>query len=96
MYATFIDHDQPIIKASKDQLKEGDAVILTCESSAVPSATISWYKNGTLLSQNTKLTLNSLSRKNGGQYVCKTQNEDSEMVSYRYLMVECKFWSNYF
>lgn len=89
-----LDHDKPEIflsaVSSGKYLLEGDNATLICNTSAIPHPTISWYKNGQLISNTSYLSLNNISRQDTGKYVCKTKNEDSVLANWKYLLVDCK------
>lgn len=87
-----LDHDVPLIEtlqSSQKHLKEGDMITLACKPFAFPSPKFSWFKNGTLLSKSITITLTNLTRDDAGEYTCKTYNEDSEMTTTKYLLVQC-------
>ncbi|XP_075428982.1 sialoadhesin isoform X2 [Ascaphus truei] len=72
-----------LIKPSAENIKQGDAVILTCHvNSSNPAVSkYTWYKDGQLHSGEEFVSFHSISRNDYGDYRCEVQNTFGTGVS---------------
>ena len=83
---------------------EGDNVTLSCNASGNPVPTISWTRDGSLVSSgdqrisfeagNRRLTITNVSRADSGEYRCLADNsEGNDTSNATTLDVQCKYTS---
>ena len=84
---------------------EGDNVTLSCNASGNPEPTISWTRDGSLVSSgdqrisfeagNRQLTITNVNRTDSGQYLCVADNSEGNDTSNAItLAVKCKYTSS--
>ena len=83
---------------------EGDNVTLSCNASGNPVPTISWTRDGSLISSgdqrisfeagNRRLTITNVSRVDSGEYRCVADNSEGNDTSHATTLdVQCKYTS---
>ena len=83
---------------------EGDNVTLSCNASGNPEPTISWTRDGSLVSSgdqrisfeagNRQLTITNVNRADSGEYLCVADNsERNDTSNATTLDVQCKYTS---
>ena len=83
---------------------EGSSMILTCNAAGNPEPTITWTKNGTLISNNSRisspqekqLTITNVNRTDSGEYRCVASNSlGNDTSSAATVNVLCKYSMTY-
>ena len=94
--------DQPKIKVhpKAETTTEGNNLILFCNATGNPVPTISWTKDGSLLSSNSRfslsddkrLTITNVNRTDSGEYRCVASNSlGNDTSSGATLNIQCKY-----
>ena len=73
-------------------VNETNPVVLSCDASGFPEPSLTWTKDGQVVSQSEQLNIQRSDRSDTGMYVCTARNGVGQDLTARaYVTVQCKF-----
>ena len=77
-------------------VNETNPVVLSCDASGFPEPSLTWTKDGQVVSQSEQLNIQRSDRSDTGIYVCTATNGvGQDMTAQAYVTVQCKFVSHH-
>lgn len=96
MISFYLDLDVPTITSSHtSNIFENGSVALTCSATGYPAPTYNWLKNNRVVGSSATLMFSSVTRQDGGTYMCESENAAKKDYTPFYLAVHCKFVSHF-
>ena len=73
-------------------VNETNPIVLGCDASGFPKPSITWTKNGQVVSKLKQLYIQSSTRRDSGMYVCTASNGvGQDKTAKVYVTVQCKY-----
>ena len=72
-------------------VNETNPIVMSCDASGFPTPSLTWIKNGQVVSQLKQLNIQSSSRSDAGIYMCNASNGlGQDKTAKAYITVQCK------